>query len=373
MVDDTCLLLFGSHLLTAINGILSCLVFLVVLLVYVLMGLTPLIPKRMVLPVVLFIAAQWLAVLPLAIFYVYDYRWILPLDLIASLLTMVLGLVILRWLHGGWKFRWPLVADEHLGTRVFSWWNLLAFVGLNLFVALATVGCGWGCVSLAVSHYTDGFVALRPSGVVLQARKYVREDGRTIVLFPMSHIAESDFYRSVEQSVASNSVVLLEGVTDRQNLLTNQISYKRAAKALHLAEQHEEFNPSRGRLVPADVDVQEFTSNTIAVLNLVMLVHSQGVNSNTLSRLLQFPFNPEVEQQLEEDLVLKRNRHVLHELFARLPDSDSFIIPWGAAHMSGLAREIKKSGFRLVGTRNFLSIRFGGKANPDGGAGWTPP
>lgn len=367
VVDDTCALLFGSHLLSVISGILSCFAVVAVIFFYGLMGLTPLIPKRIVLPVVLFIAVQCLAVMPVAI---YDYRWILPFDWIASGLTVVLGLVILRWLHGGWKFRWPLVADQHLGTRTFSWWNLLAFVLLNLFVALpATVGCVWGCASLAVSHFTDGFVALRPGGVVLQARKYVRDDGRTVVLFPMSHIAESDFYRSVEQSVASNSVVLLEGVTDSQNLLTNHLTYKRAAKALHLAEQHEDFDLKQGQLVRADVDVQEFTSNTIAVLNLVALVHSQGVNPRTLSLLLQFSPSPEVEQQLLDDLLLKRNRHVLQELFARLPDADSFIIPWGAAHMSGLAKEIQKSGFHLVGTRDYVSIRFGGKAGTGGGGG----
>ena len=315
------------------------------------------------------IAASCLATLPTAI---YAYRWLPGVDLITAGLTVALGLGLLRWLQGGWKLRWPLIADQHLGPRAFSWWNLVAFVLLNLFVALpATVAYVGGCASLAVSHFTDGFVALRPSGVVLQARKYIRDDGRTIVLIPMSHIAEADFYRSVEQSVTSNSVVLLEGVRDSQNLLTNHISYERAAKALHLAEQHEDFEPKQGRLVPADVDVREFTSNTIAVLNLVTLVHAQGLNPHTLAILLQFTPSEEVEQQLLEDLLLKRNRHLLQELFARLPEADSFIIPWGAAHMSGLAREIEKAGFHLVGTRDYVSIRFGGKPGANGG-GWIP-
>jgi len=124
--------------------------------------------------------------------------------------------------------------------------------------------------------------------------------------------------------------------------------------------------------VPADVDVREFTSNTIAVLNLVTLVHAEGLNPHTLSSLLQFSPSAEVEQQLLEDLLLKRNRHLLQELFARLPEADSFIIPWGAAHMSGLAREIQKSGFHLVGTRDYVSIRFGGKPGASGGGAWIP-
>jgi hypothetical protein len=370
VVDDACVLLLGSHLFTTISGMVSGLTLLVVLLVYGLLGLTPLVPKRLVLPVVGLIGASFLAALPTAI---YAYSWILKVDLITACLTVALGLGLLRWLHDGWKFGWPLVADNQLGARSFSWWHLAAFVLLNLFVVLpATVAYMGGCASLAVSHFTDGFVTLRPSGVVLQARKYLRDDGRTIVLFPMSHIAESDFYRSVEQSVTSNSVVLLEGVRDSQNLLTNHISYQRAAKALHLAEQHEDFELKQGRLVPADVDVREFSSNTIAVLNLVTLVHSQGLNPHTLSILLQFTPSEAVEQQLLEDLLLKRNQHLLQELFARLPEADSFIIPWGAAHMSGLAKEIKKSGFHLVGTRDYVSIRFGGKPGASGGGGWTP-
>jgi hypothetical protein len=370
MLDDACVLLLGSHLFTTISGIVSGLTLLVVLVGYGLMGLTPLVPKRIVLPVVGWMAASFLATMPTAI---YAYRWIPEVDLITASLTVALGLGLLRWLHGGWRFRWPLVAVKHLGARSFSGWNLVGFVLVNLLVALpVTVAYVGGCASLAVSHFTDGFVSLRPSGVVLQARKYLRDDGRTIVLIPMSHIAESDFYRSVEQSVTSNSVVLLEGVRDSQNLLTNHISYQRAAKALHLAEQHEDFELKQGRLVPADVDVAEFSSNTIAVLNLVMLVHSQGLNSRTLSILLQFAPSEEVEQQLFEDLLLKRNRHLLQELFARLPEADSFVIPWGGAHMAGLAKEIQKAGFHLVGTRDYVSIRFGGKPGASSAGGWTP-
>jgi len=312
-----------------------------------------------------------LVLLPAIIFY---YPRLQQIDLAVSWGQVVLVVLILRWLQGGWQPRWPLVADKHLGTRAFSWSNLLLFVALNLFVLLpATALYVGGCASLAVSHFTDGFVALRPNGIVLQARKYVRDDGRTVVLMPMSHIAESDFYRSVEKSVTSNCVVLLEGVTDTNHLLTNHISYKRAANALHLSEQHEDFKLPQGQLVQADVDVSLFTSNTIAILNLVMLIHSQGINPQTVEQLTQFSPSPDVQQQLFDDLLHKRNEHLLKEFYARLPDSDTFIIPWGAAHMAGIAKDIQKSGFYLVGTRNFISIRFGGgKSGGSGDPTWTP-
>jgi hypothetical protein len=370
-LDSSCVLFFKAPFLVLPDGIILCFTLIATVVIYGLMALTPMIPKRIFIPVVLTVVSPGLIVLPAAIFY---YRQLQQIDVFVSWLQVLACFFILRWLQGGWKPRWPVVADKHLGTRVFSWSNLLLFVLLNLFVFLpVAVGYVGGCTSMAVSHFTDGFVALRPGGVILQARKYVRDDGRTVVLFPMSHIAESSFYRSVEQSVTSNSVVLLEGVTDNGHLLTNHISYQRAAKAMHLSEQHEAFKLPEGRLVPADVDVSIFTSNTIAILNLVMLVHAEGVNEHTLSQMMQFAPSEEVEQQLFDDLLKKRNEHVLKELYARLPDSDSFIIPWGAAHMAGISKDIQKSGFHLVGTRNFVSIHFLGKPGDSGGdPNWVP-
>jgi len=68
----------------------------------------------------------------------------------------------------------------------------------------------------------------------------------------MAHIGEADFYRKVSQSFPSNSIILMEGVTDRKSLITNEASYKRAAKSLGLVEQEEEFMPTQGEMVMAD-------------------------------------------------------------------------------------------------------------------------
>ena len=82
-----------------------------------------------------------------------------------------------------------------------------------------------------------------------------------------------------------------------------------------------------------------------------------------MSQLLRFQPTPEAQQELFADLLLKRNEHVLKELMMRLPDSDNFVIPWGAAHMSGLAPAIQKAGFRLVESHDYVSIRFGHKGS----------
>src|SRR5208282_3550763 len=93
-----------------------------------------------------------------------------------------------------------------LQPGVFSWRNLSVFLLANVFVLLpAVVFYLVVCAALAVDHFSEGFVALRPGGLTVQARKYVRNDGKTIQLFPMSHIADAAFYQKVSQSFPTNS------------------------------------------------------------------------------------------------------------------------------------------------------------------------
>jgi hypothetical protein len=211
-----------------------------------------------------------------------------------------------------------------------------------------------------VDHFSDGFMALRPGGFTVQVRKYVRNDGKTIELFPMSHVADAGFYQRVSQTFPTNSIILMEGVTDNQNLLTNKISYQRMAKSLGLAEQKVKFGPSRGEMVRADVDVDQFSKNTIDLLNLVMLFHAQGVNAGNVLKLMQYSPPPHFEEQLYDDLLRKRNQHLVEGIQSHLSETDNIMVPWGVAHMPGIAREIQKSGFRLDETKEFMVIRFRG-------------
>ena len=356
VADDSLVLLFGLHLLTMMSEILTFIAMLMAMLVYGLMGLTPMIPKRVFLPVILFYVAALLAVFPILIYY---YDRMVQIDWVLSFCQVILGLGLLWWLRGGLKFRWPIVEDKHLGDRRFSWRNLSVFLLLNVFVLLpAMVAYLALCAALAMDHFTGGFLALHPGGMTVQVRKYVRDDGKTILLIPMAHVAEADFYRKVSQSFPSNSIILMEGVTDRKHLITTGTSYKRMAKALHLAEQHEEFKPSRGKMVRADVDVEQFSTNTIDFINLVMFIHSKGMTPETVQKALQYSPPPDFQKQVFGDLLRKRNRHLWEEIQARLPESENIIVPWGVAHMPGIAAEIQKSGFRLDESREYEVFQF---------------
>lgn len=360
LVDDSLQLLFGLHFLTVFSGILSFPALLTALLVYGLMGLTPMVPKRIFLPVVLFYVAGFLAVFPVLIYGGGDWdRRGLQLDWVVSLCQVIVGLGILGWLWGGWKFRWPLVEDKYLGNRPFSWLNLSAYALVNVFVFLpAAIVYFFLCAALAVHHFTAGFVALHPGGLRVQVRRYVRGDGKIIELVPMSHVADASFYRKISKSFPTNSVILMEGVTDERHLLTNGISYKRVAHSLGLVEQREDFRP-QGELIMADIDVDQFATNTIDLLNLVMLIHVRGINPDTVMRLAQYSPPPAIEEQLLDDLVTKRNQHLLEKLQTELPQSAIIIVPWGAGHMPGIASAIQKDGFHLAETEEYTVIQFG--------------
>jgi uncharacterized protein YbaP (TraB family) len=66
----------------------------------------------------------------------------------------------------------------------------------------------------------------------------------------------------------------------------------------------------------------------------------------------------EVQEQLIDDLLTKRNKHLLQEIQARLSQSEILIVPWGAMHMPEIAKEIQKSGFRLEESKDYVVIRF---------------
>ena len=394
--DDALILLFGVHGLSLIRGLISFCTLVMAGGLYLLIGITPAVPKRLFLPIPLFFLASMLAMFALAIFW---YHRIEEIALIVSTLELMLGVLLVSLSQrenslngaqsialreradssGGAMLRAPfnreearresrstaegrrrLVKEEQLGARGFSWKNLLGFAAANVFVLLPLVAIYlFSCGAHAVNHFSEGFMALHPGGFTVQVRKYVRDDGKAIQLFPMAHVAAPSFYAQVSRSFPTNAVILMEGVSDEGNLLTNKITYKRMAKTLGLAEQKETFAPDPREVVRADVDVNVFSRETIDFLNLIMLFHSRGMTPENLSKFLQYSPPPGFEKRLFDDLLVKRNEHLLGEIRAHLETSDTIMVPWGVAHMPGLAREIQKAGFHLSEAHDLVVIPFG--------------
>ncbi len=320
LADDSLIVLFDLHALAAIRGVIFFFCVFLSTVVYLSMGITPLVPKRIFLPLTLFSLIALLLLFP-AMIYLFD--WLPQVSWVISLVQIIFALGLLCWVQGGLKFRWPLLPENFLGKRGFSGLNLLWFGLGNIFILMPVVLVYLAvCSAMAVNHFSDGFLSLRPGGLRVKVRTYVRADGKTIQLVPMSHVGESEFYRGLSESFPTNAIVLMEGVTDHQNLLTNRITYKRMASSLGLSEQQKEFKP-RGEMVQADVDVAQFSTNTLSLLNLIMFVHANGMNDKSVSKLTEFVSPPHFEKELFDDLLRKRNRHLVAEINTRLADSDS--------------------------------------------------
>jgi len=356
-LDDLLILAFNCHALSIFRALLAIATLLICAVIYILIGLTPMVPKRFFLPLPLFILASLLALVPLMTFF---YSRLQQAALVTSLCQLALGMFIWYRAQGSLKFSWPLKAEQ-LGARRFCWAHVSLFVLLNLFVLLPLVVIYlFASSARAVTHFSEGFMTLHPSGFTVQVRKYVRDDGKVIELFPMAHVAEPDFYRKVSHAFPTNSIILMEGVSDDGNLLTNKISYKRMAKTLGLAEQKQTFVPTNSNhAVRADVDVGQFSKETVDFLNLIMLIHSKGATTENVMKLMQWSPPPDFEKQLFDDILIKRNEHLLREIQSHLTQSDSLMVPWGVAHMPGIARELQKSGFHLAESHDYVVIRFG--------------
>jgi hypothetical protein len=355
LLDHSLLLGFQRADLSMISGVLFLLTLLTGVLVYGVLGLAPGVPKRFFVPLCLFIPVVYIGVLPLLVWFSDQAMRILWA---VSLAQVLLGMAIIARLRDGMKFRWPLVSGWALEDRRFSLGNLAGVVAVGIFgIVPALVAYIGFSAMVSVKHFSDGFVKLHPTGLSMQVRKYVRDDGRNIMLVPMSHVGEAEFYRSLAASFPADSVILLEGVSDRENLAEVHSDYSKMAATVGGVEQTKVFKP-QGELVHADVDISSFSPTTVDLLKTAMLLHSKGVTAETLPILMK-PAAPGLEKQLLEDILTKRNQHLLGVIRERLPTSKNIIVPWGAAHMPEIAREIEKDGFRVKETEDFMAIRFG--------------
>ncbi len=364
LIDYAVLILLRFEALSFLRGLVSLASLAMAVGLYALIGFTSFAPKRPFLLIPIFYFVTTLAMFPLAIYW-YDQIPLIAMG--TALCQLVLGLGLLYWCRRGFKLSWPLVPEDRLDVRRFSWRGPFAFLLANVFVlAPLVVVFLFLCAARVVDHFSEGFMALHPSGFTVQVRKYVRDDGKVIELFPMAHVANATFYQKVSQTFPTNSLILMEGVSDKQNLLTNKIGYKRMAQSLGLAEQKETFAPPSNQVVHADVDVSQFSAETINFLNLAMTFHSQGIKAQSLMKYGQFAPPPGFEKRLFDDILHKRNDHLLLEIRSHLLESDSIMVPWGVAHMPGIAREIQKSGFHLAESHNYTVISFGGRNRDQG-------
>ncbi len=300
-------------------------------------------------------------------------------QLLAAVAQLLLGLICLnlnRTLNG----RSLLLTAGQFAGPAFSLRRFVLFcLAAPLVFPLLAAIIGFSLLGNLIESGSAGFVHLKPNGLYLEERTYVQA-GKQIRLAGMIHLAQPEYYSALTASIPpERTLILLEGVTDRDGRLKEHFSYRRIADLLGLTAQ--EHNVFQGRLIspaqlheratgpppavdllPADIDLREFDPLTIEVLNALAkyVLNNESPLAGYLefSRWAQQNTPADINRIIMRDLLDKRNQHVLGYLPEALNKYDHLVIPWGALHMKGIERSLFKRDFALADRRGHLSIDF---------------
>ncbi len=326
---------------------------------YILMGISARLPKKVFLPMVLFLLWRMTYGMPLPLILGWAATlWLQPL---LQILLGLLGMAVIRRSTKGGTWYLAKTDFEDIG---FSATNTLVFNAATLFLIIPGFVLHLVfSLHLTLDHFTAGFFHLDMHGLHTEERIYAKGD-KSIHLIGMMHIGESDFYRSISESFPEgNSIILHEGISDRENLISSDFSYNKIAAALGLDTQssHEGMEGHTGKI--ADVDASEFSPATIKMINATAIF----LQSETISEKIEAShqqnlatFSTKAFQACFHDLLHMRNQHLLTCVKDSLEEYDTVVIPWGVAHMPGVEEEILKEGFVLTHTRKLSIVNFDG-------------
>ncbi|WP_321389500.1 hypothetical protein [uncultured Desulfuromusa sp.] len=292
---------------------------------------------------------------------------------------LILGFAILQ-LNQQINHKSTLLDPSQFVGPAFSGQNLLRFCLVNVLVLpIALTLISYSFVDRLIETRTAGFVQLKPNGLYMTERVYQQED-KQIRLAGMIHLGEEDYFSDLTASFpGGRTLILAEGVTDTDGLMTEHFNYGKIADLLGLTSQEKvrfksnlidvtdldlETTGSRDipDLLPADIDLKQFDPRTIEVLNALAkyILNAESLTDGYLAfnQWSQNHVDPNINDIIMNDLIDKRNRSVVSYLPKALRKYDTIVIPWGALHMKGIEQAVLKKGFQLAETRERLSIDF---------------
>jgi len=379
---DEALSAAGNKTLSPLRNLVAGLVLLATPVMALIVLFVPHLPKLVFLPLIVFIV--WAAFGAVPLFPANDNESMLLLLMGLQVALAVGAFLILKARTGSWLLSAAaLPYKRHLVARTVA---AAAF----LIVALPILAGALGLFAIAavLEAESGGYLDVTSSGIDVR-ETILTKDEKTVYLVGMMHIGETAFYRTVFEGFPSDALILAEGVSDRQNLLSSDLSYHRVARVLGLEQQPaladqsgagaqpDEPATDAGRneepggsvdaratgmpeVRPADVDISEFSEVTLRFLNAVADFYaSRSVielirNSDPLSN----EFSEEDYKLVFSDLIGKRNDRLMAEFDAAIVDYDAVVIPWGAMHMPGLEAALRERGFSAAPGRVIPVVRF---------------
>jgi len=328
---------------------------------FCLLAFDPRMPKRILLPLIAFLAWCALGAYPLSTGL--DSAQTGGLALSAIQLGLALG--ALGWIRmRSTTHHWLLHASDLPSKQPRIGYTLRFAVATAVIAPPLLAGIAGLSLLAQIERETAGFMTFDLTGINATAREYHREDQR-IDLIGMAHIGDDDAYRALFESFAGQSTLLLEeGVSDEQGLIGEGLFYEMLAGRIGLDVQPS-FDallaamPASDTGVPmpdirnADVDARVFSEDTIAVLGAAARLYQ---SDRLAPALKQFQatldaLGPDATQTAFRDLIDNRNAHLLAEIRTSLDDYQRIIVPWGALHLPGIEDAILEWGFEQTASR----------------------
>ena len=338
--------------------------------VYACLGIDRRLPKRVFLPMTLYITWCTVAMWPLS--GVID-RALLPL--VAAIGQVATGLLAIALLRGR-----VLLPQELFQTNPFSLRNTLVFTGINLL--LTPFVLFYGGLALAgnyLEEQTAGFLRVSPVGIYMAERSYHR-DAKEIRLAGMIHVGKEEYYEDLAGSIPTEATVILtEGVTDRDRLLEHNFNYSKLAGVIGLSSQDKmqvdgnlvnlddpaqltEGFGDKPDIAWADIDLSRFEPQTIDFLNAVgRTLFSGKPLAEALAEYTAWAdenMTPERLAGVMADILDKRNAAVIASLSKALQRYETIVIPWGAMHMPAIEAAVLAQGFEPGEKKERMSLDF---------------
>src|SRR6185369_9184349 len=242
LIDELVPLLSPLASFTQLRSLLAGTVIVMAAALYPCLGIDRRLPKRVFLPQILFAL-----ICPFSTWLFPPLAGIRTYGLMAAAVQVALGMLPLHYFRKGGA-RCLTMPPEMFAAPFFRLKNTLIFGATSLFFApFALILLILFTVNAYMTEYTSGFMRLDPGGLRMAERVYKR-DNRTIRLAAMIHVGNKEFYDELAGSIAPGRIiVLVEGVSDDENLLAGSIDYGKMAGYLGLTSQKEMH--FRGRVI----------------------------------------------------------------------------------------------------------------------------
>ncbi len=374
---DALLSLAGVWLpISLVQGAAAWAVFAFGIVLYVATAFDRRLPKRLILPPMIFLVwTNICGAFPLAFLAPDIYGPALSATQLAIAVAMLLFL-------RKWRVTPPPIGPA-FSWRTFSLVTLPTLVAIPLVLGIGMVNA----IGVSIEQGSQGYVKLRPDGLILEERELARGDQR-VRLVSMMHIGDRSFYDQILASLPADgtSIVLVEGVTDREGILKNNFSYAKLARLLGLSSQensslHESVKdglPARKNngtktrrnieYRHADIDISTFQPLTLAYIGAIGAILSDPTLA-TFLRVVNAPDtpfkNPDVQEIVMADILDRRNEHLIDEIGDALENTKTVVVPWGALHLSDIEQSLKAQGFQEIRRVGRPVIRFWRDADAD--------